>query len=71
LLDLLPSDALIVLEQESALGQEVEHAWAEAAHHLEVARRLGEEAPAGRRCSSIRRRGESSSPVPADRTRSR
>jgi len=46
LLDLLPSDALIVLEQESALGQEVEHAWAEAAHHLEVARRLGEEAPA-------------------------
>ena len=46
LLDLLPSDALIVLEQESALGQEVEHAWTEAAHHLEVARRLGEEPPA-------------------------
>jgi transcription-repair coupling factor (superfamily II helicase) len=47
LLDLLPSDALIVLEQESVLGQEVEHAWTEAAHHLEVARRLGEE-PAAR-----------------------
>jgi len=46
LLDLLPSDALIVLEQESALGREVEHAWTEAAHHLEVARRLGEEPPA-------------------------
>ena len=43
LLDLLPSDALVVLEQESALGQEVERAWADAAHHLEVARRLGEE----------------------------
>src|SRR2546425_11723505 len=46
LLDLLPSDALVVLEQESALGQEVERAWAEAAHHLDVARRLGEEPPA-------------------------
>src|SRR6266705_1067421 len=46
LLDLLPSDALIVLEQESALEQEVDRAWAEAAHHLDVARRLGEEPPA-------------------------
>ncbi len=46
LLDLLPNDALLVLEQESALGQEVERAWAEATHHLEVARRLGEEPPA-------------------------
>src|SRR6266571_3409894 len=46
LLDLLPSDALIVLEQEAALGQEVERAWSEAAHHLDVARRLGEEPPA-------------------------
>src|SRR3989441_249989 len=46
LLGLLSSDALIVLEQESALGREVEHAWTEAAHHLEVARRLGEEPPA-------------------------
>ena len=46
LLDLLPSDALVVLEQESALGREVDRAWSEAAHHLEVARRLGEEPPA-------------------------
>jgi len=46
LLDLLPSDALVALEQEAALGQEVERAWVEAAHHLEVARRLGEEPPA-------------------------
>ncbi len=46
LLELLPSDTLIVLEQESALEREVDRAWTEAAHHLEVARRLGEEAPA-------------------------
>ena len=46
LLDLLPSDSVIVLEQESALAQEADRAWAEAAHHLDVARRLGEEAPA-------------------------
>jgi transcription-repair coupling factor (superfamily II helicase) len=46
LLDLLPTDALLVLEQESALEQEVTRAWAEAAHHLEVARRLGQEPPA-------------------------
>jgi len=45
LLDLLPSDSVIVLEQESALEQEVDRAWAEATHHLDVARRLGEEAP--------------------------
>ena len=46
LLDLLPSDTLVVLEQEAALEQEVDRAWAEAAHHLDVARRLGEEPPA-------------------------
>jgi len=46
LLDLLPSDALLVLDQESALDREVDRAWAEAEHHLEVARRLGEEPPA-------------------------
>src|SRR2546422_4110356 len=42
LLELLPSDAVVVLDQESALEQEVERTWADAAHHLEVARRLGE-----------------------------
>lgn len=46
LLELLPSDALLVQEQESAGGREVERAWTDAAHHLEVARRLGEEPPA-------------------------
>ncbi|HUL02995.1 MAG TPA: transcription-repair coupling factor [Gemmatimonadales bacterium] len=46
LLDLLPSDSLVVLEQESALDREVARAWDEAAHHLEVARRLGEDPPA-------------------------
>ncbi|HVH67011.1 MAG TPA: transcription-repair coupling factor [Gemmatimonadales bacterium] len=43
LLDLLPTDALLALEQESALEQEVDRAWVEATHHLDVARRLGEE----------------------------
>src|SRR2546426_8658229 len=42
LLELLPSDAVVVLDQESVLGQEVERTWADAAHHLEVARRVGE-----------------------------
>src|SRR6266699_1703375 len=45
LLDLLPSDSVVVLEQESALAQDVDRAWAEATHHLDVARRLGEEPP--------------------------
>src|SRR5439155_1138985 len=34
LLDLIPTDALLVLAQESALAQEVDRAWAEAEHHL-------------------------------------
>src|SRR5207245_10577 len=46
LLDLLPTDALLILEQETALGGEVDRAWADAAHHLTIARRLGEEPPA-------------------------
>ena len=45
LLELLPSDALLVIEQESAVDREVVRAWEEAAHHREVARRLGEEPP--------------------------
>jgi transcription-repair coupling factor (superfamily II helicase) len=45
LLDLLPSDALIVLDQEAAVEHEVDRAWTDAAHHLEVARRMGEAAP--------------------------
>jgi transcription-repair coupling factor (superfamily II helicase) len=45
LLELLPADALLVLDQESALTREVERAWSDAAHHLEVARRMGEDVP--------------------------
>ncbi|HEV8509846.1 MAG TPA: transcription-repair coupling factor [Gemmatimonadales bacterium] len=45
LLDLLPTDTVVVLDQESAVDREVERAWTDAAHHLEVARRMGEEPP--------------------------
>ena len=45
LLDLLPADALVVLDQEAAVEHEVERGWSDAAHHLEVARRMGEDAP--------------------------
>src|SRR5947199_10818047 len=47
LLDLLPSDALIVLELEAALGREGERAWSEAARHLDVPGGLGEQRQAG------------------------
>ena len=46
LLDILPTDTLVVSDQESAVAREVERAWTDAAHHLEVARRMGEEPPA-------------------------
>ncbi len=46
LLELLPSDVLVLEESPSANEEEVARAWREAAHHLEVARRLGEEVPA-------------------------
>src|SRR5437879_6981671 len=46
LLDLLPAGTVLLLDQESAVDREVERAWADAAHHLEVARRMGEEPPA-------------------------
>ena len=45
LLDLLPTDTVVVVDQESAVEREVERAWVDAAHHLEVARRMGEEPP--------------------------
>src|SRR5881394_1770645 len=38
LLELLPSDTLVVVDQESAVEREAERAWQDAAHHLEVAR---------------------------------
>jgi len=44
LLDLLPSDTLVVVDRGVNPG-EVERLWQEAAHHLEVARRRGEEVP--------------------------
>jgi transcription-repair coupling factor (superfamily II helicase) len=45
LLDLLPPDTFLLRDQPSAGRAEVERAWEEAAHHLEVARRMGEEVP--------------------------
>jgi transcription-repair coupling factor (superfamily II helicase) len=45
LLDLLPSDTLVVEETAGPDFDEVSRAWNEAAHHLEVARRLGEDVP--------------------------
>jgi transcription-repair coupling factor (superfamily II helicase) len=45
LLELLPTDTVVVIDQESAVEREVERAWTDAAHHLEVARRMGEEPP--------------------------
>ena len=45
LLDLLPSDTLILEEAAGPDRDEVRRAWNEAEHHLEVARRLGEEVP--------------------------
>ncbi|MEZ4587585.1 MAG: CarD family transcriptional regulator [Gemmatimonadales bacterium] len=45
LLELLPAGALLVTESSTANQEEVSRAWREAEHHLEVARRLGEEIP--------------------------
>jgi len=46
LLDLLPTDTILVVDEESGVRREVDRAWSDAAHHLEVARRLGEDPPA-------------------------
>ena len=43
LLELLPSDTLVIEDVPHANVEEVSRSWKEAAHHLEVARRLGEE----------------------------
>ncbi|HEX9164355.1 MAG TPA: transcription-repair coupling factor, partial [Gemmatimonadales bacterium] len=45
LLDLLPGDALLLQEVPHADQEEVQRAWREAEHHLEVARRMGEDVP--------------------------
>jgi len=44
-LDLLPTDTLIVEEASHPNAEEVARAWKEAEHHLEIARRLGEVPP--------------------------
>ncbi len=55
LLELLPAGTLMIEESPTANAEEVGRAWREAEHHLDVARRLGEEVrPAGGRCSSSR-----------------
>ncbi|MGE0353967.1 MAG: transcription-repair coupling factor [Gemmatimonadales bacterium] len=46
LLDLLPADTLLIEEASGPDEDEVARAWREAEHHLEVARRLGEDVPA-------------------------
>lgn len=45
LLELLPAETLLVEEAEGPDADEVERAWAEAAHHLELSRRMGEDVP--------------------------
>ncbi|HEX5387828.1 MAG TPA: transcription-repair coupling factor [Gemmatimonadales bacterium] len=45
LLELLPADTLVVEEATGPDADEVNRAWREAEHHLEVARKLGEDVP--------------------------
>jgi transcription-repair coupling factor (superfamily II helicase) len=45
LLELLPAGALTVTEGAARLEDEVRRAWAEAEHHAQIARRLGEDVP--------------------------
>jgi transcription-repair coupling factor (superfamily II helicase) len=45
LLELLPSDTIVIEEAAGPDLDEVQRAWNEARHHLEVARRLGEDVP--------------------------
>ena len=45
LLELLPSDTIVLEEAAGPDRDEVQRAWNEAEHHLEVARRLGEDVP--------------------------
>ena len=45
LLELLPSGTLLMVDSSTANAEEVTRAWREAEHHLDVARRLGEDVP--------------------------
>ncbi len=46
LLELLPGDTLLVEDSPRANLEEVDRSWREAAHHLDLARRMGEDVPA-------------------------
>ncbi len=45
LLELLPAETILIEEATGPDADEVSRAWREAAHHLEIARKLGEEVP--------------------------
>ncbi len=45
LLELLPAETILIEESTGPDADEVSRAWREAAHHLEIARKLGEEVP--------------------------
>lgn len=45
LLDLLPTGTLVIVDSMTSNAEEVTRAWREAEHHLDVARRLGEDPP--------------------------
>jgi transcription-repair coupling factor (superfamily II helicase) len=45
LLQLLPSETILIEEASGPDDDEVQRAWSEAQHHLDVARRLGEDVP--------------------------
>jgi transcription-repair coupling factor (superfamily II helicase) len=45
LLELLPAETIVIEESTGPDADEVSRAWREAAHHLEIARKLGEEVP--------------------------
>ncbi|HEU4587947.1 MAG TPA: transcription-repair coupling factor [Gemmatimonadales bacterium] len=45
LLELLPADTLVLEEASGPDRDEVDRAWREAEHHLDIARKLGEEVP--------------------------
>ncbi|MGE5230403.1 MAG: DEAD/DEAH box helicase, partial [Deltaproteobacteria bacterium] len=45
LLELLPAETVVIQEAAGPDADEVGRAWREAAHHLEIARKLGEEVP--------------------------
>jgi len=45
LLELLPAETILIEEATGPDADEVGRAWREAAHHLEIARKLGEEVP--------------------------